>query len=270
MSCNLAVIGVGNMAKAIICGIQRSTTSISRIFLYDKSISQYDGLCAGRCEYVFCDTPEDAVAQSDCVLIAVKPQNYPEVLSKISAVDHASDKLYITIGAGISQKSVAEAVGSASVVRVLPNLPMTIGCGVSVICKNPDVRKEDFELVRSVFECSGSVLTIDESDMNAIIGVTSSSPAYVFRFIDCIYEGALSQGIECENLLEAICDVFIGSAKLLKASELTPKELISQVASKGGTTERALDTLEKNHVDEMIRAAMVACTDRADELGAQK
>ena len=81
---------------------------------------------------------------------------------------------------------------------------------------------------------------IDESEMNRIIGVTSSSPAYVFKFIDAICEGARVQGIDGEGLLETICDMVIGSAYLLKNSEFSPKELISRVASKGGTTEKAL------------------------------
>jgi pyrroline-5-carboxylate reductase len=108
---------------------------------------------------------------------------------------------------------------------------------------------------------------IDESEMNRIIGVTSSSPAYVFKFIDAICEGARVQGIDGEGLLETICDMVIGSAYLLKNSEFSPKELISRVASKGGTTEKALLKLEENSFDRMLIEAMCACTQRADELG---
>jgi pyrroline-5-carboxylate reductase len=103
-----------------------------------------------------------------------------------------------------------------------------------------------------------------------MIGVTSSSPAYVFRFIDAIYQGALQQGVPDRELLSAICDVVIGSALLLKGSEDTPEELISKVASKGGTTEKALEKLTEYQFDNAIFSAMLACTQRAEELGQKK
>ena len=126
------------------------------------------------------------------------------------------------------------------------------------------------DFVCSIFEPTGSTLIIDESDMNRIIGVTSSSPAYVFKFIDAIYKGAVSQGLPAEGLIDAICDVFIGSALLVKQSGETPEQLASKVASKGGTTERALLCLDNADVEKIVLDAMVACTKRADELGSNK
>ena len=152
-------------------------------------------------------------------------------------------------------------------IRVLPNVPMLIGAGVSVICKNSAAKKEDFDLVCSVFGSAGSTLIIDEADMNKIIGVTSSSPAYVFKFIDSIYKGAIAQGLDGNDLLEAICDVVIGSALLLKNGNDTPEELIAKVASKGGTTEQALLKLDIHDFEGSIADAMIACTERADALG---
>ena len=103
-----------------------------------------------------------------------------------------------------------------------------------------------------------------------MIAVTSSSPAYVFQFINAIYQGALEQRLPDRNLLDTICDVVIGSAMLLKNSPDTPAELIAKVASKGGTTERALAVLQDQYFDDTVKNAMLACTMRADELGATK
>jgi pyrroline-5-carboxylate reductase len=178
--------------------------------------------------------------------------------------------LYITIAAGITVQAVSEALGNAKVVRVLPNLPMTVGLGVSVICKNPLVSRQDFDFVTSLFASAGSSLLIDESEMNRIIGVTSSSPAYVFKFIDAVCKSAMLQGLPEEGLKEAVCDVFIGAATLLKHSEETAEELISRVCSKGGTTEQAIGYMENADIDRIIHEAMVACTKRADELGKAK
>ena len=271
MGRNVAVIGIGNMAKAIIGGVVSSNEDVSQILLYDKNPAQYAGLPTdSRISFYKASSVAEAIDKADCVLISVKPQNYEEVLAEMKNVVHHAEKLYISIGAGITADSVSESLGGACVVRVLPNVPMIIGKGVSVICENPAVSKEDFEFVCAVFRCAGSVLLIQESEMNRIIGVTSSSPAYVFQFINAIYQGALAQGLPDSKLLEAICDVVIGSAQLLKQSEDTPETWIARVASKGGTTEQALAVLRDYHFDDAMITAMRACTRRADELGSKK
>jgi pyrroline-5-carboxylate reductase len=118
-----------------------------------------------------------------------------------------------------------------------------------------------------MFEASGSVTVIDESEMNRIISVTSSSPAYVFAFIDAICKGAEAQGLDGGALLSAVCDMVIGSAMLLKSGDLTPAEQISRVTSKGGTTEQAMRVLSERDMAGIISDAMKACTKRADEMG---
>ena len=268
----LAVIGVGNMAKAIINGILGSDMSISEFILYDINRSQLASVQSINQDKIFLvDSISDAVRLADCVLISVKPQNYPEVLKEISTVDGYKNKLYISIGAGISTKSVSDSLGGdIFVVRVLPNVPMLIGMGVSVICRNSEIAPEDFDFVKRVFSSAGSIIEIEESEMNRMIGVTSSAPAYVFKFIDAIYNGAIDQGISEEGLLDAICDMVIGSATMLKNGNDSPSELVSKVASKGGTTEKALQTLDKYSFSNAIKDAMKACTARADELGASK
>ncbi len=270
MNCKLATIGVGNMAKAIIEGIQSSEISVSEIILYDKNQSQYDSLQNNRCPYVCASSVADAIEMADCVLLSVKPQNFPEILSEIACVPKHQQKLYVTIAAGITVESVSKALGDARVIRVLPNLPMTIGKGVSVICRNDSVDRESFDFVRSIFDAAGSTVIINENEMNRMIGVTSSSPAYVFAIIDAMYNAAIAQGLPSEGLIDAICDVFIGSAELLKRSADTPAQLVSKVASKGGTTERALNTFKNSGLEDIILRAMCDCTARADELGQSK
>ena len=264
----LAVIGVGNMAKAILGGMARASLAVSRVILYDPNAEQYNALPAAPFEYSFAQSIADAVAEADTVLLSVKPQQYPEVLAEIEKSEHAAEKLYISIGAGITVASVRDALCGARVVRVLPNVPMLIGMGVSVICRNEAVAKQDFDDVCRIFETAGSIILIDESEMNRTIGVTSSSPAYVFAFIRAMYDGALAQGLPASReLLEAICDTVIGSATMLKQSTDMPDALIAKVASKGGTTEQALLRLSEGGLDQTISDAMKACTARADELG---
>ena len=261
----IAFIGVGNMAGAIIGGMLRSgTVDHTHLILSDRFPEKCATYVAEGA--VMANSPAEAAAQADCVVLSVKPQNFCEILPELGAVEGIEHKLIITIAAGISVEAVKTALQGAPVVRVLPNTPMLIGRGVSVICRADDVSAEDFAFVCSVFEASGSVQIIDETDMNRIISVTSSSPAYIFAFINAIYEGAKAQGLDGDSLLDSICDVVIGSAALLKAGNLTPEEQIKVVTSKGGTTERAMNVLRERDMTAMVVDAMKACTARAEEM----
>ncbi len=264
----LAIIGVGNMAKAILAGIARAKLPLSRVILFDPKTEQYKKLPDSSFAYSYASSIVEAVREADTVLLSVKPQQYADVLSEISTLSDCQSKLYISIGAGITVASVTDALRGARVVRVLPNVPMLIGMGVSVICRNEAVAPRNFEDVCKVFEAAGSTVLIDESEMNRMIGVTSSSPAYVFQFIRAMYDGAIAQGLpESQELFNAVCDTVIGSATMLKQSSDTPDELIAKVASKGGTTEQALLRLKANGLDATVADAMRACTARAEELG---
>ena len=261
----IAFIGVGNMANAIIGGLLRSgAVDCPHLILSDKFPEKCVPYTEGGA--ILASSPAEAAAAADCVVLAVKPQNFPEVLDELSRVEGIENKLIVTIAAGITVETVKTALRGATTVRVLPNTPMLIGMGVSVICRAPDVDPADFAFVSAMFEASGSVTVIDEAEMNRIISVTSSSPAYVFAFIHAICEGAKAQGLDGDALLPAVCDMVIGSATLLRDGGLSPNQQISRVTSKGGTTERAMAVLSERGMADMVKDAMQACTNRADEL----
>ncbi len=266
MSRSFAVIGVGNMAKSILAGIASSRMELAAIYLFDTNEQQYESFCHSPGYHIVEDIVS-AVEAADCILLSVKPQNFSDILEKIKQADGYASKLYISIAAGIASETISSALNGACVIRVLPNLPMTIGMGVSLICKNDGVDSEDMTFVQDVFRCAGSICMIEEDHMNRMIGVTSSSPAYVFQMVRAMYQGALQQGLSADGLIDVICDVLIGSATLLKRSGENPDVLISRVASKGGTTEQALNTLNEHEFDRIVADAMKACTRRADELG---
>ncbi len=264
----LAFLGVGNMASAVISANGGNILQWSDILLYDK----FGGKCAvfekeGAC---IMSSVKEAVESSDAVFLAVKPQDYYTLLDEVKKADSFSEKLYISIGAGIASESIRSYLGCEKVVRALPNTPMLIGRGVSAVCRTDAVSPEEYDFVLSLFKNAGNVIEIDESEMNRIIGVTSSSPAYVFEFIESILRGAEAQGLQNPELLSIICDVVSGSAELLKSSKKNPSEMTAMVASKGGTTESALKVLREHNISETVEAAMLACTKIADELGTLK
>lgn len=278
MNKKIAFIGVGNMATATLTGITSSHDAIaswSDIILYEihkEKISKYKQSGA----YI-ANSINEAVQMADIVLLCVKPQNFPDILPEISVCENVSQKTFVSIAAGIPMKTVSDATHDSPVVRVMPNTPMLIGKGVIALCRNDKVSDDDFELICKIFKASGKTIVIDEIEMNRIISVTGSSPAYVFLLIKAMMEGAISQGlidngngegISQKDLIDSICDTIIGSAELMKSGNKTPDEQISIVTSKGGTTERALKELEEYKFLEGIVSAMHKCTERANELGA--
>ncbi len=266
----IGFIGVGNMANAMINGIFGAGKPLkyTHLFLNDIDTEKMNNYADKGAN--ICFSPVDVVKNCDYIVLSVKPQNLTVLAQQLQTIKGIKNKIFVSIMAGISTTQINDVLGGVSIVRAMPNTPMLIGMGVSVICKNNAISSEDFENVCSIFKASGNIFIIDESQMNEIIGVTASSPAYVFKLIDAMCNGALSQGFDYNDVFEAICDVVIGSASLAKQSGKTPSELISIVASKGGTTERALLELDSYKFEEGIVSAMKKCTSRAYELGEKK
>ena len=272
----IAFIGVGNMSNAIIYGI--TTRKVDPIPYHQLVLCNRNLLKIQHFENLgayITNSVTDAVNMADYIFLAVKPQNFPEILNEISHVNNVDSKVFISIAAGIKTGTISKIIASDKIIRALPNTPMTVGMGVSAICRKNEVSDNDYDFVTNLFAASGKVIKITEDEMNRIICVTSSSPAYVFKFIEAMLDGASIQGltqanggnISQKNILNAICDTIIGSCELMKASSCSPHELISQVASKGGTTEQALLELDTYKFSDGIISAMQKCTNRANELG---
>ena len=148
----------------------------------------------------------------------------------------------------------------------MPNTPLLIGKGVTALCRNKNVSDAQFDLVEHIFAARGATLRLDEADMNKIIAATSSSPAYIFLMIKAICDGAAAEGIRCDNLRDAVCNMVIGSAELARRSDKSLDELIRMVTSPKGTTEKALEVFYAADFEKTVSDAMDACTRRADEL----
>lgn len=276
----IAFIGVGNMATALINGItsnNKCNFDWSDIILFDKNnekTNKYQSFSP-----IIANSIKDAVCNADYIFLCVKPQNFPEVLSVISTCDDIDHKVFITIAAGIPIKMITDATNNAPVIRVMPNTPMLIGKGMIALCRGDNVHNRDFDAICEIFQSTGDTVVINENEMNRIISVTGSSPAYVFLFIKAMLAGAAEQGlinVNCnaslseKEVIDCICNTIIGAAELMKSGTLSPDEQIAIVSSKGGTTERAVSELINNHFCESIISAMKKCTERADELGNNK
>ena len=261
----IGFIGAGNMATAIIKGLIAHNGTADFINVYDVSeekLSAMRELGANPCE-----SSQNVVSHSDIIVLAVKPQNYAEVLEDIKpCVDR--NKTFVSIAAGISIAYVQNALScQCPVVRVMPNTPLLLMKGASALCPSENISEEDRQTVYEMFAGSGVCEYITEEHMNEIIAVNGSSPAYIYLFAKAMADYAESKGIGYDKAMNLVCATLEGAAAMLRESGDSADVLIQKVSSKGGTTIAALEKLREHGFTEAIFDAMEACTQRAEELG---
>lgn len=266
MHTKVGFIGAGNMAGAIIRGMIKADAFPScQILVYD--LDQEKCASFAKLGVTAAKSAKEMVTECGIVFLAVKPQNFEEVLTEIKPVV-TSTKIFVSIAAGISSSYITKTLGClCPIVRTMPNTPMLIGKGATAMCRTENVSDQDFELIQSFFRSCGIVTVMTEEYMNAVISVHSSSPAYIYLFAKAMIDAAVKQGIERDTALELVCQTLEGSAGMLRDSGSTPEQLIRMVSSPGGTTLKALDVFYEHHLEETVEEAMEACTRRAEELG---
>jgi len=262
----ISSIGAGNMATAIIKSVITSgRVKAHDITVFDINTAKYDEF---RKLSVNCaDSLSEACDASEIILLAVKPQDYEKVLNDIKPFCSQKKKAFISIAAAISTEFVCKMLGeNFPVVRVMPNTPLLIGYGATAISRNELVDDKLYTKICGLFAASGSVVSLDESLMNKVISVNSSSPAYVYLFAKAMIDNAVEQGLDKELATDLVYKTIKGAAEMLIKSDLDADGLIKMVASPKGTTEAALKSFENDGFVNIVSNAMNACTERAEEM----
>ena len=263
----LGFIGAGNMAGAIIGGVTGSgLLSCKEIGVFDISKEKLESY-KSRGFPVF-ENIGELVKNCGAVVIAVKPQNFAEVLPEIKA-GITPDKLIISIAAGITAKTIKDGAGcDCKVILAMPNTPLLLGAGATACSAVPPATQEDLAFAESLFSSAGTAVEIPPDKMNEIIPVNGSSPAFFFYFAKLLAENAGKSGIPKEAAMGLVYKTMAGSAKMLMESGKTPDELIDMVCSPGGTTLAGMKALKDNGFETAVQAAFDACVKRAYELAA--
>ena len=262
----IGFIGAGNMATAIIKGLlSQNNGNPELVNVFDLSVEKCDII--KKMGVNVCKTGVDVMKNSDIIVLAVKPQNYSEVLQELKN-DVTPDKTFVSIAAGISIEFVRNSLNcNCPVVRVMPNTPLLLKKGATALCPSDNISDENKQIVYDMFAGSGVCEYISEEHMNEVIAVNGSSPAYIYLFAKAMAEYAENHGIEYNKAMNLICAALEGSAAMLRESGDSADILIEKVSSKGGTTIAALEKLREHGFYEAVQDAMDACTKRAEELG---
>ena len=265
------IIGTGSMGGAILSGLLSPTVTVAGpIRVTNRSEVKAAAL---RSVGVISTASETdplanlaAVTGARIVVVAVKPAMVASVLREIAPA-LAADAIVISVAAGVSLTTM-EAILPGAVLRAMPNTPATVGRGVTGLSAGTRVDAQQLALASALFETVGAVLTVPESQIDALSTISGSGPAYVFLLMETLTATAMRMGFTAAEARLMVETTFLGAAELLAAGNVDPAELRRRVTSPNGTTERAIEVLQGAQLGETFDRATAAALARARELAA--
>jgi pyrroline-5-carboxylate reductase len=267
----IVFIGGGNMGSALIGGLLGRGLAASEVSAVEPADAQRATLAARFGGIETCAAAGDCrgLAAADLVVLAVKPQQMRDALRPVVPFLGASSPVVLSIAAGLRLADIGRWLGGyGRLVRAMPNTPALVGEGIAAMHALPGVDARGRALAEEVLAAGGEVVWVEhESMLDAATGVSGSGPAYVFYFLEALERAAREVGFGEDVARRLAYRTFSGAIALAQASEHPPSVLRAQVTSKGGTTERALESMQANRVADAIVAAVRAATQRAAELG---
>lgn len=262
----IGLIGCGNMGEAIVSRLVGSKQAVRRsIMLTDIDKAKARKMCS-RHGVRIAAVIAQVVDFADVIIIAVKPKDFDAVL-QIMCPYLPSGKTVISIAAGITTGYIEKRLGEkTAVIRVMPNMPATIGEAVSSISAGKFATKRHMGIAKSIFSSIGDVVEVKERLVDAVTAVSGSGPAYFFYFVECLMEIARELGLADRVARHLAFKTALGSAKLLASCGEEPATLRARVTSKGGTTEAAFKILEEADFKGIVKRAVRRAHKRSREL----
>lgn len=262
----IGFIGAGNMAGAIIGGIIKSNLVESQnVIASAKTMTNLNKL---KDEYninVTLDARE-VVKNSDIVFMAVKPNIFDGVLESVKDLI-GDEKIVVSIAAGKSISSMENIIGDdKKIIRTMPNTPALVNEGMSALCPNKNIEDEELKIVKGIFDSFGKSEVVGEYLIDSVIGVSGSSPAYVFMFIEAMADAAVVGGMQRKQAYNFAAQSVLGAAKIVLESGKHPGELKDMVCSPGGTTIEAVKVLENEGMRSSVINAVCACIEKSKEM----
>lgn len=259
----IGFIGTGNMGGAIIKGyIAANPREAENVFAFDKDQEKLQQMTA-ELGLRPCQSIEQLVKSSDTVIIAVKPNVYEMVLPEIEA-SLTDMQIVVSMAAGISIQFMESFLGNqAKIIRIMPNTPAMVKESMTAVCKNGNVTDKEFFPVFEIFKVIGRAEIVSEDLIHTIIGVSGSSPAYAYMFIEALIDGGVKNGMTKEQATVFAAQSVLGAAKMVLETDVDPVQLRINVCSPGGTTIEAVNTLQNNGFHDNVIDAMEAAIEKS-------
>ncbi len=259
----LGVIGAGFMSTAIVKGaILSSAICAEEIIVSDLSEQALENMAKNGVS-ITTDSKE-LCDSAEYVLFAVKPQNLNSVLDTIKG---SKCKKFISIMAGVKKQKIKNALGDVLVARCMPNTPCSVGLGAVGLDASDYTEQAEVDFIASLLSSFAEVVLVDEAKMNAVTGVSGSSPAYFYLFLKGIIEAGVENGLTYDQAKLLATSTMIGAGEMVfQNKNKSLDELIDSVCSKGGTTIEAIKVYKDSGLNEITKKAVDACIKRSKEL----
>jgi len=262
----IAVIGFGNIAKAIITPLldknllnpedvyclvntKKSLENIRKNYKYNINIFQSNS------------KDSDIIWDCQVKLLSVKPQQFKNIIE----VNKNKENLLVSILAGVSLEKLIKKFPNHKCVRVVTNIPITIGKGLTGIAWGEEITLDQKKFIKRLFEKSSKIYEFPENLLDIFLALTSSGPAIIALIIEALSDGGLSGGMQKQLSEELVMEMILGTVSLIKDTNITTAELKNMVTSPGGTTISALRVLENKSIRSALIEAVVSASERSKE-----
>jgi pyrroline-5-carboxylate reductase len=268
MRYQLAIIGAGVMAEAIVRGILKSgCISADRIIAADISPQRRE-LFQTELHVAAVEQPESAI-DADCVLLSVKPYQMETILKSL-APSAKSETLFISIAAGIGTAFMEKTLGIGKpwrVIRAMPNTPMLVGEGMVAIAAGSHASPTDMQTARDLFSTSAKVIAVSDEKIDAVTAVSGSGPAYFFFLTEQMIRAGIEMGLTPEESRTLAIQTAAGAAKMMSQSDDSPEDHRKRVTTPNGTTHAAISHMENSGWAQITVDALKTAALRSKELG---
>lgn len=262
----IGFIGGGAIAEAIVRGmLEAKLVTAEQVFVYDISQERLQYLAQQLHVQKAADV--DIVAQECAVVfLTVKPQVIDRVLTSLAGCITPAH-LVISVAAGIPLNTLEGALPNVPVIRVMPNTPVAVSEGMSVLALGKTVTAAQADIGLAVFKAVGRALIMEESALDAVTGLSGSGPGYAFVLIDALADAGVRAGLTRQHSIQLAAQTLLGAAKMVLTTGDHPAKLRDMVTSPGGTTIAGIHELEKHGVRAALSEAVAAATARSKEMG---
>lgn len=259
----IGFIGAGNMASAMIGGIIKKGLKRAEDIICSAKTEESLKKMNGQYGVKTAHSNKEVAEKSSILFLAVKPFLYETVMEEIKDV-LSPDCIVISIAPGKTLVYLQSILGEdKKIIRTMPNTPAMVLEGMTAVCPNEKITDEELKKVMALFEGFGKACVVEEKNMDAVVSLSGSSPAYVFMFIEAMADAAVADGISRKQAYEFAAQSVLGSAKMVLDTGMHPAVLKDMVCSPGGTTIEAVRVLEEKGMRSSVIEAMKACTKKA-------
>jgi pyrroline-5-carboxylate reductase len=283
----IAIVGGGSIGEALLSGLLRAGRHVKDMVVAEKDPARAKYLADKYS--VLVTTVADAVDSATYIIVAVKPADVEAIVSGIAdaaakAESDAAEQVFVTVAAGVNTAYYENKLpAGAPVIRVMPNAPVVVGGGVSALARGRFATAEHLKEVSAIFDAVGGVLTVPESQLDAVTAVSGSGPAYFFLLVEALVDAGVAAGLSRSVATDLVVQTMAGSAAMLlerldeaqpagdvamgTAIDTTAAQLRATVTSPGGTTAAGLRELERGGLRAAVANAVEAAKRRSEQLG---